>query len=739
MKQLLATLSLLLCLSSPLVAFPAFEKAETTPMATKATALQLDVHTASNHVLVVSFTDSFFPKLLPVDPLENTVSDWTINGSHPKSIHHGARSMDELPKQKDGTYPIETLYSIYLDLGKDLVVGSRYEITGPFGTKAFTFDDTATFCESIKVNQAGYHPESGVRYANLGIFMGDGGSEKIAQVPSYRVIDDQGDSVYSGHIAYRGDDTLVSEDTISSGEHVYRLDLSEVPEGGPYRIHIPGWGVSYPFEITYEEISSIFSTALRGLYHQRCGIALEQPYTAYVRDACHTEVAITRTPWEQSPAIEVKRGDRVISIFGGHHDAGDFDRRPFHTIVPIMLLGYFEAFPSHFSDGQANIPESGNGLPDILDEALWAIESWRHLQILDRDDPQYGGIMAGTETDSHPEYGIDSAFSDNRLYGTWAVSEDVTAFGAGMMAQAARIIRGYGNPWDETARELLDQALLAWRYVETHADMGTPTASIMYASLQLYLTLRTLGEDVLAERLHTIFRGQAIALLIEDGYWPQQYRPGNIMANIQTVHFVSYLLTPLAVDSTLAADLEDFITDQAASGGYMGFSMEDSLYPLGATKSLGWGAATSQGRYADVHAFAYRFAKTDGEREKQFSILSQYADYALGLNPLGVSYMTGLGEAQPKSPLHLDSWFSIQSGIGPVPGILVYGPSTGRSGASYQRVVSDSLYPRWEDLPQQRRWADGWSLVNNNEFSIWETMIWNIALYGVLDRPKASD
>ena len=91
------------------------------------------------------------------------------------------------------------------------------------------------------------------------------------------MIDDQGDSVYSGHIAYRGDDTLVSEDTISSGEHVYRLDLSEVPEGGPYRIHIPGWGVSYPFEITYEEISSIFSTALRGLYHQRCGIALEQP------------------------------------------------------------------------------------------------------------------------------------------------------------------------------------------------------------------------------------------------------------------------------------------------------------------------------------------------------------------------------------------------------------------------------------------------------------------------------
>jgi len=119
-------------------------------------------------------------------------------------------------------------------------------------------------------------------------------------------------------------------------------------------------------------------------------------------------------------------------------------------------------------------------------------------------------------------------------------------------------------------------------------------------------------------------------------------------------------------------------------------------------------------------------------------ILSQFGDYALGLNPLGQSYVTGLGAVQPQSPLHLDSWFTkTDLGLGNVPGLLIYGPSEERSGADYQRVVSDAVYPRWEELPLQRRWADGWSLVNNNEFTVWEIMVWNICLYGVLNGPGA--
>jgi len=178
----------------------------------------------------------------------------------------------------------------------------------------------------------------------------------------------------------------------------------------------------------------------------------------------------------------------------------------------------------------------------------------------------------------------------------------------------------------------------------------------------------------------------------------------------------------------------------------MGFDPEEAFYPQGVTKAYGWGAATAQGRYADVYAFAYRLEEDSEKRAEYFSILSQFGDYALGLNPLGVSYVTGLGIVQPQSPLQLDSYFTKYGEIdgnnnshegvpiGNVPGILIFGPTAERSSVSYQAVVSNTVYPEWENLPTERRWADGWSLINNNEFTVWETMVWNICLYGVLDR-----
>lgn len=719
-------LVLTLCLPYLLTARPIVERL--TDRGQKSPALS--VHMASDQVVVVTFTDAFEPERLKENPLASKAHQWSINGRHPVALYHASGAVDELAKRKDGTYPVETQYKLYLDVGSNLENQKQYTIEGPFGVVSFVFDDRNMLNESIKVNQVGYHPDSSVRYANLGIFLGDGGSRRVREGLAYHVLDQAGTAVYTGTMEYRGDDTLVSENTISSGEYVYRLNLADVPGGGPYRIHIPLWGVSHPFSISYEAIDTMATTALRGLYHQRCGMALETPYTDYTRTACHTEVSITRTPWESSPVIEVPKGSPVISIAGGHHDAGDFDRRPYHTIVPIMLLGYLEAFPSHFLDGQASFNESTNGLPDLLDEALWAIKLWENLQIRDPQDGDYGMIMAGTETSGHPEYGVDTAENDKRAYGTWDVDFEVTAFGAGMMAHAARLLLGYGY----RSEKLEQSSLLAWHAL----DYEKPTAATLYASLQLYLLNSELGNIEQADAYHQRFKQEARVLLVEDGYWPEQYRPGNIRASIHTFHFSSYLLTNQQVDKELASSLERLIMTQADRGGYMGFDMETALYPQGATKAYGWGSATAQGRYADVHAFAYRLAKTPQEKDRQFAILTQYADYALGLNPLGVSFVTGLGSVSPNSPLHLDSYPAHEKGLPPVPGIVIYGPTAERSKAEYQLAVSNTLHPVWERLPQQRRWADGWSLVNNNEFTIWETMVWNLALYGAINTNPTS-
>ena len=672
------------------------------------------------------------------NPIDTSLSSWKVNNLSPVNIYQRSAPWDELEKNAEGYegYPVIMRHYIYLELKHPLVNNQVYHLTTPYGNHGFKFNDRESLCESIKVNQVGYNSHSEVRYAVLGVYLGDGGSVRFNKPPDYCVVDEKtGETVLFGSAVYFSDDTGISG--VSSGEHVYHLDLSSVPAGGPYFVSVSGMGRSYPFGIGDDYSRQIAYTHTRGLYHQRCGIALTRPYTEYTRGICHTDVAHTKVPWGTSNWIRVPDGAEMHRIRGGYHDAGDFDRRPMHTIIPVLMLNYYEAFPDHFIDNQYNIPESGNGIPDFLDEALWGLLGWEHLQLPD------GGIMAGTEREGHPSYGKENAANDKGIYGTWEMSLEVTACGAGMFAQASRLIK----PYDPVrAAELLAKAKLAWNYLQSHTA-DERTSKMMYAALQLYLATAT-GEPSqdMDNPYHNTLRDIATWLFFEGGKWPEKYKPGNSYAACQTIHFISYLITDKAVDPELCGNMRARIFKAAEKGGYMGKRIKEYPYPVGVTKSYGWGAGTSQGKYADVYCFAYRLTDDKAKKQAYFDEVSQYADYTLGLNPLSKCFVTGLGHNRVNSPLHLDSWFTKYGKgdhkgrpKGNVPGILVFGPSEGRSKASYQKVISDKLYPSWDTLPLQRRWADGWSLVGGNEFSTWSIMVWNVCMHGFLYNAGQND
>ena len=88
---------------------------------------------------------------------------------------------------------------------------------------------------------------------------------------------------------------------------------------------------------------------------------------------------------------------KVIPLRGGHHDAGDYNPRC-HIDVAQTLLAAWEHAPQKFADGQLDIPEAGNGLPDVVDEALWSLKPWFALQDAD------GGVRAGTESAGDPNF-----------------------------------------------------------------------------------------------------------------------------------------------------------------------------------------------------------------------------------------------------------------------------------------------------------------------------------------------
>jgi len=166
---------------------------------------------------------------------------------------------------------------------------------------------------------------------------------------------------------------------------VYRLDLSAVPEGGPYKISVKGYGCSYLFGVGSDFSKRLGYVSFRSLYHQRCGCPIIEPYAWNIKKKpCHTIIYKTNAPINEAN-LTVQGTEPTFIAYGGYHDAGDADRRTHHMDVPATLLTTYEAFKDLFTDDQFNIPDifdanynivgKGNKIPDIIDEAEWGTYS----------------------------------------------------------------------------------------------------------------------------------------------------------------------------------------------------------------------------------------------------------------------------------------------------------------------------------------------------------------------------
>ena len=664
------------------------------------------------------------------DPVDLDPSHWPINGKAPTAIHRYSLPWYEQPQALDGTYEVTSRHIVFLTLGQPFQEGASYAVASPYGNVGMTFGTKTTYASCIKVNQAAYARASTVRFANLGIWQGDGGTMALSPLPNYEVIrESDGTSMQKGTAVDMGDDTGLTGP--KSGEHVYRLDLSTVPEGGSYVVAVAGIGKSRPFYVGTQAERNVAAVALRGLTIARCGQELKAPWSTWNRPACHLQVADTRVPYGSAEFIQVPAGAPTFPSRGPRHDAGDFDKRPTHTIIPIALLTYFEAWPSH-SDDRMGLPEDGDGVPGLLNEALWDAAGWSILQITDANDPIVGGVRSGSEQGAHPTYGVNSADHDRSPYGTWGVdgpaggpAEGLTAYVAGIFAHASRLIRSYDAA---RADDLLRRARLAWTYHASHNDATAARSYNLYGSLQLYLAT---GESA----FHDLFKAQATALLINDGSWPWQYRCGNFGssgAQVQTVHFASYTLpTSQPVDAKLSDAMKAIVTKWADNGGYHSVKPLTDPYPVAGRNFLAWGTLVSPGRF-DAPIFASLYTTDPTKKQQYVNTMSVLADSVLGLNGMGMSFVVGLGTDQPNCPGHLDSYFAKQQTGHPITGVMVYGPQDGRSGYDYQRVVTNKLLPNWDALPVLKRYAHGWGDIAQNEDSVWEVRVWFAVLWAFL-------
>lgn len=629
----------------------------------------------------------------------------------------------------------DVLRVIHVPPARDALLGSR-DAAADF---LVPYSDRYLETPVIQLNQVGYNPRATQRYAYVSGWMGDGGKLALGAIGDQaQALVESTDPLLPRTQVATLPVTLRSSTDEDSGGEVKQIDLGTLPasDTARYRIRVPGVGVSWSTQVNETAVLKAFYVTARGLFLNRWGRNLQSAYTDWqTRPADHVTVYTNdkyptdAKEWQQESKAwsETDPQTKPRTLQGGHHDAGDFDIRPQHYLVGVELLRAYELNPGGFADKQLDIPESGNGIPDLLDEVLYSLAGWEQLQEAD------GGVRAGAESWRHP-WGVYYADQDPLPYFTYARDTQHTARVAGLFAQAAFHLR----PFNATrAASLQKRAIDAYNFAYAaglRASDLTKGAAMMYADGELF---RLTGSATYRQRFEAGWTardngwggGGADSLVTsvphpatnEAAFLPD-YALGYLQASGASSTYVSQMRSKLAsLASSAMSELESW---HAHRNGR----------PVGGNPA--WGKGTAVGEYVWRVYYHLQFGQLDAAaRQKCIDAISLSADYVLGANPLGLVWITGLGSRAPLDPLHADSRsFVIDQGVNAVPGIPVFGPASTLQSSASTETANRLMYPAsnlWTSRPLMRRYAGPNNYVGMNEFTVSDSQAPQTQLLGI--------
>ncbi|HEY9890137.1 MAG TPA: Ig-like domain-containing protein, partial [Candidatus Obscuribacterales bacterium] len=317
----------------------------------------------------------------------------------PTAVHRKSKVADST--RADERFIVDHYY--HIELPADLDDRTQYTLRftqGNLETIAFTPEDTISL--AIHHTRA-YDITTPSKVAKLSSWMSKaGGGVDYAAGTPFQVIDE-----VTGRVVHTGAITLAGASDRLAGTDVYNLDFSAVTAPGTYRLQVEGIGKSLPFEIRENVWETMLDISMEGLYVHRAFAELEQPYTSFERPG-NPDIVFYQSSVSEADIWFFNEGDRFkllpatadrsqpIKLSGGWFDAGDFDTNFQHFEVIFSLVDLYNTNPDYFAEFDPNIPESGNRIPDVLDEALWGMQLYKQLQRAD------GAVSAGFEFDSHP-------------------------------------------------------------------------------------------------------------------------------------------------------------------------------------------------------------------------------------------------------------------------------------------------------------------------------------------------
>ncbi|MBF0407249.1 MAG: glycoside hydrolase family 9 protein [Candidatus Riflebacteria bacterium] len=546
-----------------------------------------------------------------------------------------------------------------------------------------------------------------------------------------------GEPLFSGKIAFRASEARQRYKNLPiSGEDVYQLDFSEFTAEGNYCIVIPGLGRSWPFRISENIYGDVFFTLMKGIYAQRCGIEIKPPFSNWTRKACHLKTfrggfppelprylnnwyhndkydnpasggLITRgfrnstgEPVKIGPfdAVKSSRSHEVVSgLTGGWHDAADYDRRISHVWASFDLCAAFELYPEKFTDGQLKIPESDNGIPDILDEALVTIDFFRKTQT-----PE-GGICGWAEQTSHPRHDCLPDEDESPFFISLPERNSSLQYSCAA-AYAGRLIEKYDS---KKSSELMESAKKAFSW------SLSPVNSIRGITYEMEKKTVFFDQNddlpgIRGRKLNPFKILAAIQLFLatkDDEYRKVAIADSSLRElfekalpdDIPSFSFVSPLLHPeifTAEGNKFLLDLakkeaDVFLTGQSEHAyRTLWRSPDHPYYP-----HISWGSIHA-GKRAQFPLIVWRMT---GEK-KYYDAAVMGMDWELGCNEMGRSMITGVGSVFPVILQHIMS--EKDQFLEPYPGFVPFTFSMGIAHPAYKNLfgIIDGGHPSVSDF-----------------------------------------
>ena len=539
-------------------------------------------------------------------------------------------------------------------------------------------------------------------------------------------------------------ETIVFGESPAAGEHVHQIHLpSDLPAGDQYQLKSCA-GNSRPFAVTDRPFVRIAEDSLSYFFQNRSGIAIDKAYVPdpqFARAAGHVSEVLSCYPGTDMWGTEWPGCDHALDVTGGWYDAGDFGKYAVNGgISTWMLLNAYERLQKldrlqDWPDGRVPMPENGNGLSEILDEARWEVEFLLSLQV-PQETIMSVPIGGQTDRDSSPltltETDVSGMVHHKVHAPKWPAlpllpsdakqtrylyppSTGATLNVAAVAAQCARIWRDIDPDFAERCLAAATSTYEAAKqntenYARRNFDGGGPYNALdlsdefAWAAMELYATT---GE---AEYVSSLAETPGAYWLARN----QEQTLGDISWNsVDQLPLATLLVSPVNVsdnDRARAAQTLIGIADQyledASRDGY-GLPYPPSDY--------GWGSNGAIASRALALGYAYDSTSDAKYRQSLLSIM----DYLTGRNPLDQSFIAGHGDRAVRQ-VHHRFWAEGANADWPpaAPGALSGGPNAGYEPYEHQISVLCDCAP-------MSCCADDYTAFAFNEVAI----NWNAALF----------